>query len=256
MCMCRSPRMSSSRSARAACPSSRPRARRGSRAARAGCTACRAARRPPPRSRRRAVSPWRRRSRRTRSRGGRACTASVRSASLCLPEPVKCWSRLPKFSGGHDPQVDRQAVVGDRLDAGRARGAAPRRAAAARRTPPRAPPGRSAVATMSRSLQVSAMRRALPAISTRSPPGARAAPPPAPRRSRAPSRAAARALGVPSAPAASAASTFSSRLGAEARHVARAAPLLGGAAQVVERLDAERVVELARALGPEARECA
>ena len=44
----------------------------------------------------------------------------------------------------------------------------PRRSAAARRTRSPAPSGRDAVATRSRSLQVSAQRRALPAISTRS----------------------------------------------------------------------------------------
>ena len=76
------------------------RARRGSRAARARCTPCRAARRPPPRSRTRAWSRWSRRSRRTRDTWKPRFTASVRSASLCCFEPVKCWSRLPKFSGG------------------------------------------------------------------------------------------------------------------------------------------------------------
>ncbi len=94
-------------------------------------------------------------------------TASVRSASLCLPEPVKCWSRLPKASSGTirrstgspewvttlapaAPEVDTVSIASSSQNAAESAS------------------GSLEAATMSRSLTVSARRRALPASSTRS----------------------------------------------------------------------------------------
>ena len=188
---CRSPRMSpSSISSGQPCPRARPRARRGSRAAPAGCTACRAARRPPPRSRTRAVSPLSS----SATPYSLTCrprrTASVRSASLCLPEPVKCWSRLPKASSGTIRRSTgrplwvtrpgaRLAGRRDRVDHGQPAERLRQRGRVARR--------RDDVEVLARCRPCAARCRRAPPGSR---PGARAARPPAPRRRAAPSRAA------------------------------------------------------------------
>ena len=170
MWQCRSPRMSlDARSAPAARPRAPPRARRGSRAARAGCTACRAARRPPPRSRTRACRRGVVESRRTRD----TCRPRLHGVGaqrlVVLPEPVKCWSRLPKFSGGTMRRSTRDAVVRDRLARRRRRVdcTSPISGSSAERRR-RAPPGRWPWRRCRGPCSVSAQRRALPAISTRS----------------------------------------------------------------------------------------
>ena len=89
-------------------------------------------------------------------------TAYSRSATLCCLEPVRCWSTLPNWSGATTRKSTAQPVVGDD----------PRARLAARphladqlqlgERLRRAPPGRARSRSMSRSLQVSVMRRALP----------------------------------------------------------------------------------------------
>ncbi len=102
MWQCSSPRMSPDRRrGRAARPRAPPRARRGSRAAPAGSYVHAEQLVDLLLGRARVRGPGGVVERpRTRSRAGRGLTASVRSASLCCFEPVRCWSRLPKFSGG------------------------------------------------------------------------------------------------------------------------------------------------------------
>ena len=202
-------------------------------------------------------------SRRSRRRGSpysETCrprrTAASRSATLCALEPVKCWSRLPNWSGVDDAQVDRACPVCVRARA------------------PRCSPAPDALSTTSSSpsageqrrrvvggrddvevLDQSARRRAEPASSTRiGRPGARAAPSTIAladleRLVRA-ARAARGALGD---------------AGVERREhrlleLRRRSPCTSrscwpsaAAAQRVERVDAELVEQLARALGPEAR---
>ena len=175
------------------------------------CTACRAARRPPPRWRRRASRRSRRRRSRTRSRAARACTASVRSASLCFPEPVKCWSRFPKASSGTTRRSTGMPVWVTARAPGRARASAPRRSRRAPRRPRPGPRGRAVAATTSRSLQVSAM----PARAARQlhPRGVRlAGRPRSPRPTASAWDSRKRVRGAPASSAASAASTFSSAL--------------------------------------------
>ena len=110
------------RSGRGAGPRARPRARRGSRAAPAGCTASRAARRPPPRWRTACESPLSS----SATPYSLTCrprrTASVRSASLCLPGAREVLEQVAEGLLRHDPQVHRQARVRDRLGTGLARG--------------------------------------------------------------------------------------------------------------------------------------
>ena len=139
-------------------------------------------------------------------------TASVRSASLWRAEPVKCWSRLPKLSSGTIRRSIGQALVGERprarlagaghvVQAGQRRERLHQRRGVARRghdvqvlagvgPAPRA------------ARQLHAQRGRVLAQARR--PGPRPAP--------APSTAAVRVRALPSAPSASAASTFSSAL--------------------------------------------
>jgi hypothetical protein len=128
---------------------------------------------------------------------------------LCLPDPVKCWSRLPKASSGTILRsTGRPECVTARAPASpevETLSIPPRPANASTSAA-----GSLAATTMSRSFTVSARRRALPASSTRSADGwsrrlATSSSPTA----RA-FESSMRALGRPSAPAASAASTFSS----------------------------------------------
>ena len=86
---------------------------------------------------------------------------------LCAAEPVKCCSRLPKFSGETTRRsTDRPVCVRPRAafsfgaEADSIRSSSPSERASA--------PGSDAVAMMSRSLTESAWRRAEPASSTRS----------------------------------------------------------------------------------------
>ena len=165
--MCRSPRMSPSSISSGSSPlRAAARARRGSRAARAGCTACRAARRPPPRWRRRCVSPLASSAMPYSLTWSPRLTAAVRSASLCLPEPVKCWSRLPKASSGTMRRSTGRPVVGQRPRAGRAGGLhhVDQRQRAERLDERR--PGRSRRRRCRGPCTSSAQRRALPASST------------------------------------------------------------------------------------------
>ena len=92
-------------------------------------------------------------------------TASVRSASLCCFDPVKCWSRLPYASGGTMRRstgmplcVTPRAPATVGAEHSPISGIVLKKVASAS--------GSEAVATMSRSLHVSPQRRALPASST------------------------------------------------------------------------------------------
>ena len=177
-------------------------------------------------------------------------TASVRSASLCLPEPVKCWSRLPNVSSGTirrstgrpewvialAPAAPEDCdLVDQRQLAERRRRAPPDRSRWPRcRGPCRSRPCAARCRPARRAIAAGCSRSA----ATSSSPIASAF------------ESSMRALGRPSAPAASAASTFSSALAP--KPVTSLQPLLlGGLAQIVERLDAELVVAAcARASGP------
>ena len=173
-------------------------------------------------------------------------TAAVRSASLCLPEPVKCWSRLPKFSSGTMRRsTGRPVWVIALAPASPGRWTASTSGSSAKASTSAC--GSSVAAHDVEVLagvghapraagELDALRRVR-----------RAGPRRAPRRSRAPSTAACRGLALPSAPAASASSTFSSAF-APKPGTSPSCPVLGDAAQVVERLDAE----LRRAAGARA----
>ena len=92
-------------------------------------------------------------------------TASVRRASLCLPEPVKCWSRLPKVSSG----TMRRSTGMPAWVTARAPASPDECTTSISASPPNASTsacGSAVAATTSRSLHVSAIRRALPASST------------------------------------------------------------------------------------------
>ena len=234
-------------------PSPRPRSRRCPRAARARCRRARGARRPRPRSRSASTSPDSVSaipcSETERPMRHRVARAARRCASA---EPVKCWSRLPKASGA---TIRRSTEIPLWVWAWRppARPSPPaRRSAGARRARSASAAGSVAVAIRSMSLQVSAQRRAEPAtLDLVRTPGARAAPRPAPRRPAAPcesSSAAGRAL---------LAEPLERRehvlldLRAEALHARGSAPPRRGLAQVLERGDAELVVEPAGRLRAE-----
>ncbi len=135
-------------------------------------------------------------------------TASVRSASLCLPEPVKCCSRLPNASSGTirrstgrpecvttfapaAPDVDTVSIASSSQKAVESAF------------------GSLEAATMSRSLTVSARRRALPASSTRRAAGCSRSAATSSSPTVSAFESSMRGLGRPSAPAASAATTFS-----------------------------------------------
>ena len=149
---------------------------------------------------------------RTRSRAAPAAPPAVRSASLCLPEPVKCWSRFPNASSGTIRRSTGDAGVRHGPRARRRRRTAPRRSRGSAEKARRQRPASSAVAPRGRGpCRSSAMRRALPASSTRVRRGGRAAPPPArPPTASAWDRMCRGRAAV--APAASAARTFSSAL--------------------------------------------
>ena len=196
----------------------------------------------------------RRRRCRTRSRAARACTASVRSASLCLPEPVKCWSRLPNASSGtmrrstgrpdvrHAPARPPRrtecttSIAGEpaeRLDQRRrvARGGDDVEVLA------RVGPAAGAARQLDRGRgRVVAQRRDQLARPTASALESRM-----------------RASALPSAPAASAASTFSSAF-LPKPGTSSSRPVLGRLAQLVERVTPRCSCSSAHPLGPEPRD--
>ena len=143
------------------------RARRGPRAARARGRRGRGARRPPPRSRSAASRRSRRRGSRTRETCSPRRTAASRSATLCACEPVKCCSRLPKFSGSTTRRSTGMPVC-VRPRAACSLGAVADSITSSSPSARASAAGSEAVAMMSRSLTESAWRRAEPASSTRS----------------------------------------------------------------------------------------
>ena len=139
-------------------------------------------------------------------------TASVRSASLCCFDPVRCWSRLPNASGA---TIRRSTAIPLWVSA-RAPALPDRLASAISGSSQNALASTAAsvaVATRSRSRHVSAMRRALPAISTRSQAGCSRSAAASASAISSPFDRSSRAFGWPSAPAAMAASTPSSAFG-------------------------------------------
>ena len=142
----------------------------GSPAARARCSRGRGAHRPPARSRTSALTAVRVvEDAVLRDVQAAAPPPPSRSAALCTPEPVKCWSRLPSWSRLGDPQVHGDAAewvralapaLARRTRRSRSRSSSPS-AVRERRA------DRSLAATTSRSLTLSACRRAEPASSTR-----------------------------------------------------------------------------------------
>ena len=233
----------------------RPPARRGPRAARAGCSPSRAARRPPPRWRTRAVSPLSSSAMPYSLTCSPRLTAAVRSASLCLPEPVKCWSRLPKPPPARCAGR-RAARCGSRALAPASPGVpAPRRSAA---SAPKRLDQRRRVARRRHDVEVLARVGHAPgAPGQLDPIGGRVL---AQRRDSSSPTASAfessmRALALPSAPAASAARTFSSALAPKPGHVLEA-PVLGAALRRSSSDSTpELLVEQPRALRAEARGC-
>ncbi len=169
MWQCRSPRRSPTlHQRRGACPPPRPRARRGSRAAPARCSSSPAARRPPSSVAQRCVCPGGVvEHARTRRRAGPVRTAASRSAMLCSLEPVKCWSRLPNWSGATIRRSTCTPVcVRTRTPASPGAWAVSTSSSSA--SARASAPGSVAVAITSRSLTLSVIRRAEPASSTRS----------------------------------------------------------------------------------------
>ena len=161
--------------------------------------------------------------------------------------------QVAELVGRDDPQVDVEPGVRAAARAGVVAGAPTARSTSSSAKASTAPPD-LAVAMMSRSLTESARRRGdAGQLDAPRRPGARAARAMIASAISARAGAACAASGVSATPRSNDASTFSSNFGAEALHVAQLLGL-GGGAQRVERVDPEVVVELARALGPEARQ--